>query len=228
MVLERGPAGGDRPRQHLADGPGQAFGAAPADGGGSAPWRKPCPIEAFAHIDVAKTGHHVLVEEDCLDRPLPAVKPRRDGIPREARFQGVRPHRLEQRVGGEACLDAESAKPEAPGVAKADHRARRDLEIEMVVGSGRRRFAFEDGKPARHAEMLDENGPVLEVPQQILAAPAKCVDALSLETGREGRRQGHAQIPAANDDAGDPPPLEMGPQAKANGLDFRQFRHDPR
>src|SRR5437764_877661 len=69
MVAQRGAAGRNRVLEHLFDRRDQAFGMGRGRRGarrqrrGFSPRRKPGAVERLAHIDVAESGHHLLVEQ---------------------------------------------------------------------------------------------------------------------------------------------------------------------
>ena len=93
----------------------------------------------------------------------------------------------------------------------------------MVVGLGRHRRRAR-GNPPGHAEMQQQEAAVVEFDQDVLPrrVSARCA---RLEPFGETRREGPAQVGAAQLGAHDPPPGHATREAAADGFDFGKLRH---
>ena len=81
------------------------------------------------------------------------------------------------------------------------------------------------GDPARHAEMQQQHAAVVELDQDVLAAPAELADAGAVEPlgeiGGNGRRRSGRRNSARDDAAA----AHAQREAAADGLDFGKLGH---
>ena len=152
----------------------------------------------------------------------------------EAVAERLRPEAGEEAVRLELGRRPEVQGAEAAGVVEGDARAALDVEDDVVVLLGRRVRVVEgaelrpgDEEPARHAEVQDQRLAAVEVGEQVLRAPPERRDPAAGEPLGQPRREGPAQVGAADLGARDDAPGKHGLEAAADRLDLRQFRHAP-
>ena len=227
VIPQAGPTRLDGPAKHALNGPCQPFGAFRPQASCRPQGRKPRLVQAFTDIDVAKPGEDALIEKRRLQRPATGLQPRAQDVAPKAIAKGLRPQRLQQRMGRKGCRLGKGKKAEAPWIAQPEPRTGFRFEVDMIMGRGRRRTALEHGHATRHAEMLKQNGAVLEMPKQVFSAPSKAANALAGQPVCKAGGQWQAKIATPHLDACDRLPLKMRDKPPAGGFDFWKFRHDP-
>ncbi len=94
--------------------------------------------QAFADIDIAEPGDHVLVKKRRLDRGFLAPKRRRQDHAIEIVAQGLGPELGEHGMAGDLALGHEGHQAEPSRVIEPDPASLVGLDDDMVVASGRR------------------------------------------------------------------------------------------
>jgi hypothetical protein len=93
--------------------------------------------------------------------------------------------------------------------------------VEMVMNPGARKTAGENQAPG-HPE-VNQQQPVIQVHQQVLAAPAHCADRAPRQRARRTPQRPAQGL--ARGDGQDPPAGNAVCEAQAGDFDFREFRH---
>ena len=159
-------------------------------------------------------------------KPLTAVR-----RPRERRKRrspsNPEPQGLGAQVGDQGVSLRRPLEPqedtEPARVAQAQAGAVHQHQVQMVMGPGRGRRG-QDAQAPGHPQ-VDQQGPALQVQQQVLAPPPQGADGLALQGADHVRGHRVAQARLAYPQAGDAPTLQIGRHTAQGGLDLRQFGH---
>ncbi len=233
IIVEARAAVGERSGKDLAHRPQQ-----------SAPSLEPQPIgrgaridagrvERLAGIDVANPSHESSIEENALDRRLPAAGAVAQDRGVETRFaNGLGSDMAKKRRAGELrCLEhdteAESPRIAQPELFRSTIGMRRQPEEDMVVRVERMGRGNNGDSPG-HAEMDDQDLASFHLDEQVFGPPPEPGDPAPLDpVGEHSRLYRDAEVAVPYHRLDDLPPEELRAQRSANGFDFRQLRHAP-
>ena len=131
-------------------------------------------------------------------------------------------------VAAPARVPKQRAETARIGQARHPHGAPgAELEIGMIVRTGRRRRRQMQAPRTRHAEMRDQRA-VREAPQQVFAAPIQPQQRPAGEQTPELRRHRPAQAPIAHPHRAYRQTFDVRGERAARDLDFGQFGHGER
>ena len=224
-VADRGALRLDAGLERRDDGRVEAGDAGAREAPGGRRGMDPRREQRLVGVDVADAGDDALVEERGLDRRLAARE--------RARQVGGRPvaQRLGPELAGEPGLgavlgDAPGAEAARVGVgevgAVVEQRARAQ-EARSLSGG-----AAQPEQVAGHAQVDEQRGAVVELDDQVLAAPAERLDAHALQP--RGHRLGRLRIGQAvveHLDLGERAAAEVREQPPPHRLDLGELGHQP-
>src|SRR6185437_1710447 len=185
-------------------------------------------VTRFRDIDIAEPGNDALIQERGLDGGVLVFEQFGEARPVEFVAERFRPQMTQQLVFIElrrryAIHHAETARVverDDAAIVKREH----DMIVLALFPAVARRV---NGHAARHAEMRQQHEIVVGMNQYVFSAAGDALDAPPFERRFKIARQPGAQIGAVEFDLAEPPPDQMLLQSADDGLDFRQFGHQP-
>ncbi|VXC07467.1 hypothetical protein MASSI9I_51083 [Massilia sp. 9I] len=218
--------------QDLLDRLGQPLVAGAADARSRGFRVDPGAEQAFAGVDVADADHDVAGQQHLLDRRAALARLAPQQFAGKAFAQRLHAEAAQQHVLFQIAffLAMPEHGAEAARVVQAQHlpafRARicpDNHQVEVVV-LARLDPGRQHPQVAGHAQMDDE-GAVLELNQQVLAAAVRTEDAVSGQQLGQSGREGPAQAFAAQHDLLDDTAFDMGRDTAPGNFYFWEFGH---
>ncbi len=203
--------------QRLALARGEALGGAQRMDAGSK--------QRLVGVDVADPGDLALIEQQGLDRRAAAA-----GQPVQVPAGEVRVERLNAEPGSQEVVQRGTPKSELAGAeaTRVDEGDPMCAAVELEDDSRvRRRAARVQQQRPGHAQMDEQEHLVLELPHEVLAAPAEPLhvpagDRVDDALGRQ--REAPARV--SHLQGAQPAPLDVRREVAPDGLDLGQLGHD--
>ena len=127
-------------------------------------------------------------------------------------------------IAAEVGRRSDESDPETARVAQPQPLAAVEVEAQVFMGFARRRRRRQCQPPA-HAEMDHQGRPLLDLDQQVLAAPTEPLDAPAGKTQQGPSVERFAQRRGVNPDREHPATGETGLEAPLQHLDLGQLGH---
>ncbi len=179
----------------------------------------PRPPQSLVRVDVPEAGDDSLIEEDRLERRLPASEARCEPTRREPPAEGLRPV-LRGEVLGRVRVLEDEPRPETANIPEHEPRAVVELQHGALVA---RRH---EPEAARHAEVDEEREPALEAHNEVFPPPLDGEHAIALELLGDLEQVERSRESGIEDlDAREGTSRETRLELRADRLDLGQLGH---
>ncbi len=210
------------PLQHLFDGPCQLCELGPPNTPGG-PLRPQSGLEkGFADVDIAKSGHHRLIEQRRFQRGFFAP----EGLGKRFGGELIR-QRLGAQMGQQRMLREDSGRhqidrAESPGIIEGEHPARVRLQHQMVMLAD---LARVEHHPAGHTEVQDHAVLPVGIENRIFGPAVNPQHPRAGQALAQIDREGPPQVRSANIHPRQPLPHQHPRHAAGNSFNFGQLGH---